>query len=232
MLRNGCDRLAAGLTNIATRCFAEDYMTVNPQLATSTFVTNGNSSNYHSLQTQATLRPTAGLSLQGTYTWSKNLGISGTATDPTNRNADYTYTGGDRRHEFRMNGTFELPIGPNKLLMGNSSGWLARVLERWQTGMIFNWNSGAPTDIEAPDMLYDNGVPDIVGSFPTQREPSGGTGTTTRRGHSTAEPTSATPTRSSPLMTLNARTSATSSTHRAITCSTQRTTIAPLTPSL
>jgi hypothetical protein len=169
MLRNGCDRLAAGLTTISTRCFAEDYMTVNPQLATATFVTNGNSSNYHSLQTQMTLRPTAGLSLQGTYTWSKNLGISGTATDPTNRNADYSFTDGDRRHEFRMNGTFELPIGPNKLFMGNSSGLLARVLERWQTGMILNWNSGALRDIEAPDMLYDNGVPDIVGPFPFKK---------------------------------------------------------------
>jgi hypothetical protein len=86
LLRNGCDRLAAGLTNIATRCFQEDYMVMNPQLGTPTFVTNGNSSNYHSLQTQVTLRPTFGLNLQGTYTWSKNLGISGNATDPTHRN--------------------------------------------------------------------------------------------------------------------------------------------------
>jgi hypothetical protein len=37
-----------------------------------------------------------------------------------------------------MNGTIELPIGPNKLLMGNSSGWVARAIERWQTSFIFN----------------------------------------------------------------------------------------------
>ncbi len=172
LLRNGCDRIAAGLTNIAARCFPEDYMVVNPQLGTPTFITNGNSSNYHSLQSQMTLRPTAGLSLQGTYTWSKNLGISGTATDPTNRNADYTLTSSDRRHDFRMNGTFELPLGPNKLLLGNSSGWLARAIERWQTSMIFNWTSGAPADITlgsgatALSTLYANGTPDIVGPFP------------------------------------------------------------------
>jgi hypothetical protein len=166
LLRNGCNRLANGITSIPTRCFPEDYMEINPQLGNATFITNGNTSNYHSLQTQMTLRPTLGMSMQGTYTWSKNLGISGTPTNPLDRNADYTFTGGDRRHDVRMNGTFELPIGPNKLLMGNSSGLLARLVERWQTAIIYNWNSGAPADITGATSLYANGVPDIVGPFP------------------------------------------------------------------
>jgi hypothetical protein len=166
LLRNGCDRLAAGLTNIPTRCFPEDYMVTNPQLGTPTFITNGNSSNYHSMQTQITLRPTHGMSMSGTYTWSKNLGIAGTATNPLDRNGDYTVTGNDRRHDIRMNGTFELPLGPNKLLLSNSSGWLARAVERWQTSVIVNWNSGAPNDISGATMWYANGLPDIVGPFP------------------------------------------------------------------
>ena len=63
-------------------------------------------SNYHSLQTQVTLRPTHGISYQATYTWSKNLGIEGNTvgtyyTDPTNRRADYTYAGSHRSHDFR-----------------------------------------------------------------------------------------------------------------------------------
>jgi hypothetical protein len=33
---------------------------------------------------------------------------------------------------------FELPIGPGQLLLSKSSGWLARLLEHWQTGVIFN----------------------------------------------------------------------------------------------
>jgi hypothetical protein len=176
--RNGCDRIANGLynpalpanttTNILTRCFAEDYMSTNPQLGTGTYVTNGNSSNYHSIQTQFTLRPTAGLSWQGTYTFSKNLGISGAAIDPTNRRADYTFTNNDRTHEIRTNGTFELPLGPNKLLLGNSSGWLARAIERWQTSLIFNWNSGAPASITSDGVFYgaQDNTPDQVGPFP------------------------------------------------------------------
>jgi len=182
LLRNGCDRIANGLynpavagnttTNLPTRCFSENYFTQNPQVGAGTFITNGNSSNYHSLQTQVTLRPTYGLSWQTTYTFSKNLGISGTATDPTDRNGDYTYTNNDRKHEFRSNGTFELPVGPNKLLFGNSSGMIARAIERWQTSVIFNWNSGSPQDITMTSGIlnfanfYANGVPDKVGAFP------------------------------------------------------------------
>ena len=36
----------------------------------------------------------------------------------------------------------ELPIGPNKLVLGNSSGVMARVLERWQLGFIYSVAQG------------------------------------------------------------------------------------------
>ena len=58
-----------------------------------------------------------------------------------------------------------MPIGPNKLLLGNSSGWLARLTERWQSSVIFNLATGSPTSITAANMLYANGVADVVGSF-------------------------------------------------------------------
>ena len=178
LVRNGCDRLAAGQTTVGPsistplRCFSENYIVANPQLinAGAFFNTNDLASNYHSLQTQVTLRPIQGFSYQATYTWSKNLGVDGATTgtyytDPTDRAADYSYTTAHRSHDFRGNGTFELPIGPNKLLMGNSSGWVARVLERWQASMIFTVTSGARANITAAagTGLYANAVPDVVG---------------------------------------------------------------------
>jgi hypothetical protein len=54
-----------------------------------------------------------------------------------------------------------LPIGPNKLLLANSSGWVARAFERWQLGLIYNLSSGAPTSITATSMVYGNGLPDV-----------------------------------------------------------------------
>ena len=43
---------------------------------------------------------------------------------------------------------------------------LARVVEGWKLGWIFNLFSGPAMDIQAANMLYGNGTPDIVGPFP------------------------------------------------------------------
>jgi hypothetical protein len=99
-----------------------------------------------------------------TWNWSKNLGL-GTLTDPTNRRQDYTNIGTNPGQELRMNGLFELPIGPNKFLLGNSHGFIARAVEKWQLGLIYNLFQGSPTDITAAPtsfgLEYGNGLPDV-----------------------------------------------------------------------
>src|SRR5204863_6748721 len=81
------------------------------------------------------------------------------------RHADYSLQSDSRTHDFRTNGTFALPIGPNKLLLPNSSGTLARIIEGWQTSWIINLTSGPPTSIAAQNNLYANGTASIVGPF-------------------------------------------------------------------
>jgi len=136
-------------------------------------ITNDYSTNYHSLEVQTTLRPVHGLSIQSTWTWSKNLGTGGpfglgpTFTNPVDRHADYSIQTDTRIQDFRTNGTFALPIGPNKLFFGSSSGIVARIIEDWQTSAVFNVNSGAPLTVAANNSLYGNARPDIVGPFPT-----------------------------------------------------------------
>jgi hypothetical protein len=145
--------------------FPDNFIITNPQFSAVNMQTNSGYSNYHSLQVQTSIRPIHGLSGQFTYSWSKNLGVSpGIAgfTNPVDRALDYTNINGNPGHSFRSNGTIELPMGPNKLFLGNSSGWLARAIERWQLGLIYNLSSGAPTSITATSMLYANGVPDVV----------------------------------------------------------------------
>lgn len=182
VLRNGCDRIANGVTNIPTRCFPENFLQMNPQLGAanpaSRYVTNSGSANYHSMQAQFTLRPAHGINFQGTYTWSRNMQQPGGGfTDPLNRAADYAVTG--RAHDFRANGGFELPIGPNKLLLGNSAGWLARLTERWQMNMIFQLGSGNRSSITASNMFYANGRADVVGPWNNNGgKVTWGTGTT------------------------------------------------------
>jgi hypothetical protein len=164
----------AAVTGAAMRfsgLFPENFFVNNPQYGSVNYLTNLDHSNYHSMQLEGTYRPIQGISLQGTYTWSKNLGsinsnpLFGGATgytDPTRRYLDYTIVNGNRTQEIRTNGTFELPMGPNKLMFGNSSGAFARAIERWQLGVIYNYNTGSYSSVGAQSMLYGNGVPDVV----------------------------------------------------------------------
>ena len=161
VLHNGCDRLALGLTNIATRCFPENYLTANPQLNGATFIGNLARSSYHGMQVSYTLRPTHGFSVQTTYSWSKSMQLGAGAgpgianpgttggsayTDPLRRNLDRV-RGVENLHSLLANGTIALPIGPNKLLFGNTSGWKARLIEGWQTSFILNMGTGQPVSI-------------------------------------------------------------------------------------
>jgi hypothetical protein len=147
--------------------FPENFIMTNPQFNRAYMVASVNSNNYHSMESQVTLRPARGISMQSTYTWSKNLGIRAafTYTNPVDRHADYAVLDDTRVHDFRTNGTFTLPFGPNRLLFGRSTGTLARILEDWQMSWIVNVNSGQPMNLAAQSMLYFNGTPDIVGTF-------------------------------------------------------------------
>jgi hypothetical protein len=169
VLRNGCNRIADGkynpalpantTTNIPTRCFAEDYIVANPQLSTATYMANLAQSTYHSLQAQVSMRPIQGVSFQATYTKAKNLVyVPGAWNDPLNRRADYTESPSSIHNNFTSNGTFELPIGPNKLLFGNSSGWAARIIERWSASIIYIVGNGPRRTIPAGRTTYATGT--------------------------------------------------------------------------
>src|SRR5262249_21330315 len=154
--------------------FPENWIVANPQFNSANLYSNSGSSNYHSLQVQATLRPAYGLSFQGTYVWSKALevpvspykpGVTAPMpiyTDPADRQKDYALSAQNVAHDVRAFGTFELPVGPNKLMFANSSGWIARLIEHWHTSFIFDMSTGQPASITAGNMLYGNGVADIV----------------------------------------------------------------------
>jgi hypothetical protein len=172
--RNGCDRIAAqeggttfGPDNIVLRCLPENYFITNPQLTTDNFRANTGTSNYHAMQAQFTLRATQGFNFQGTYSWSKTMEVPGSGTaNPLDRKADYARAISSQTHDFRANGGIRLPIGPGQLLLGNSSGWLARVVEGWETNAILVLSSGTPVSITAlGGLTYGTTTPVVVGDF-------------------------------------------------------------------
>jgi len=179
LIRNGCDRIATSsqttFNGIQLRCFPENYLISNPQLGTATYRMNSGSSNYHSMQAQFTMRPTNGFMVQSTYTWAKSMTLPGDGnTDLLKRRQDYTRAYSNIPHDLRTNGSVELPIGPGKWLLGNSSGVLARMLEHWQIGTILNLSAGRPVTLlggaglnygSSTSSTDPNIAADVIGDF-------------------------------------------------------------------
>lgn len=166
----------AGRTLASSGLFSENFITANPQFGVLEMRDNSDSSNYHSLQTQITMRPKHGITYQASWTWSRATGtapVTGdgggtteTYRDFMNRHADYTVASFQRTHDFRSYATFELPFGPGRLIGAGSHGALGRAIEGWQLGTIFDVSTGAPLNAIATTTINRTGTPDIAGNFP------------------------------------------------------------------
>jgi len=142
----------------------ENFIQASPQFSSVSYTGNFNHSNYHSMQTQLTMRPTHGLGLSATYTWSRQLGSLG-YTDYGNRAADYGLSGG-RAHAFTSYGTFDLPFGPNRMLFsGFSPNIVGRIIGGWQLSWIHTMQSGQPMSVTGRNALWGGAQPDKVGPF-------------------------------------------------------------------
>jgi hypothetical protein len=143
----------------------DNFVVANPQFGNLNIVSNGYKTNYHSVQTQFTMRPTFGLNYQGTFTWSRLLGSPSAPNSATGlvgfysmdrRNEDYGVQFQHRTLDYRSNGTFALPFGPGKTILGNSNGWMARLVEDWQVSATFNLSTGIPATIVGRSGLYES----------------------------------------------------------------------------
>ncbi|HXK06726.1 MAG TPA: TonB-dependent receptor [Verrucomicrobiae bacterium] len=128
---------------------------VNPTVASGgAFVeTNDGQSYYDALQIELRRRLSKGLSLQGSYVWSKSLAngptnSSTSVAQPTtlrNLAIDKVPSGFDFRHAFKTNWIYELPFGPGHHLLGNvHSSILRKMFEGWETAGVVRVQSGAP----------------------------------------------------------------------------------------
>jgi hypothetical protein len=160
-----------GATLRSSGLFPENFITANPQFGAMEMRNNSDSSIYHSMQTQLTMRPRHGMTYQASWTWSRATGVNGGGVagayrDFLNRHADYSVLAFQRIHDFRGYATFELPFGPGRLFGSNAGGVLARLIENWQLSGVFDFTTGAPLNVSATQTINRLGTPDIVGDFP------------------------------------------------------------------
>ena len=151
----------------------DNFIVPNPQFRRIRLDTNSNNSTYHSLHAVTTKRLSSGHSYQVQYSWSRTLGIQNgegqtSYLDPRNRSLNHRLLGYHRTHDFRVNGLVQLPFGPGRALLGNSSGVVARLVEDWQFAAIFNVTSGAPLTVQASTAtIYENddNTPVVLGDI-------------------------------------------------------------------
>ncbi len=152
----------------------ENWVVPNPQFGAPQLAGNFAASTYHSLQVELVKRYAHGWIFQGNYTWSKTLGeeegegifLQGSYRTLRNRGQDKKLMSFHRTHVVRSNGIWELPFGPGRKLAGSTHGLVARILEGWQTGAIFNVFSGAPIGFSAVNAFNTAGgaTPVAVGA--------------------------------------------------------------------
>ena len=137
-----------------------------------------NTNNYHSLEAQVTMRPTARrhhavhiyMEQESRHRRRSHHDLH-RSSQPARR---LRSTCGSARARLPDQWTVPLPIGRGKKFLANSSGVLGRLAEGWQAGWIFNANTGQPLTISGNSTMYGyyvlgglvaNSPVDVVGPF-------------------------------------------------------------------
>ncbi len=147
-----------------------------PQFGNITWIESVANSTYHSLEMKAEKRYTKGLSLLGSYTFSKSIdnspGIStssnassAVAQDARNLRDERGLSDFDVRHRIVASTIWEIPLGKGH--RGFGSGPLAHVFGGWQASGILSLQSGRPfTAVLSGDFsntLNRNDRPNLIG---------------------------------------------------------------------
>jgi hypothetical protein len=130
-----------------------NLIAANPQFGAVYYISNDSASTYNSGQVELNKRFSSGFQLQAAYVRSKALGdYDGTSQSETaayytdrNHHLDKRLLSFDRTNVITSSGIYEVPFGPGKKFLSGTHGVLARIVERWQTAVIFNKFSGSPT---------------------------------------------------------------------------------------
>ncbi len=130
-----------------------NFFQANPFVASSRALINDGFSTYNALQVELRRRFSAGLQVQGNYTFGKALsdfdGDENTLLNDTRpsslRNPRYTTGQFMPRHAAKLNYVYELPVGAGRRL--NPRGAVGSIFGGWQMGGLLSFRTGRPLSI-------------------------------------------------------------------------------------
>jgi hypothetical protein len=129
-----------------------------PQFTGVTTTSSQGYSWYHSMQVFADRRFAKGLSLQGSYTFSKQMD----AITYLNAGDDMPYrtiSGHDRPHRVGVTAIYELPFGRGRAMLANAPAALRQVVSGWQVAFVFMRWSGSP--LSFGDIIFKGDIKDV-----------------------------------------------------------------------
>jgi hypothetical protein len=138
-------------TNIARR----RLLTPFPQFGNVSVTEYDGSSNFHSLQFQVVKRFTKGLSLNGSYTWSREH-LQNQYLNPQDTELTDYISPNERPHRFTFSGIYELPFGKGRTWGNDWHPVVDGIFGGWQVQGLYEWQTGEP--LVLPN-VYFNGDP-------------------------------------------------------------------------
>jgi hypothetical protein len=114
-----------------------------PEFSSVNTIFSGGFSWYHALEVRAEKRISRGLSLQGSFTWSKFMEAT-KKLNPTDAYPTHFISSLDRPYNFTGSGVYELPFGKGRQFLSSAHGPLNQILGGWSVQAIYLKQSGSP----------------------------------------------------------------------------------------
>ncbi len=127
----------------STRILRERLLTPFPQFGYLTTSEYNGKSEYQSLQLQLVKRFTKGLSVNGSYTFSREH-ESTRYLNPQDEELTEMVSPTERPHRFTFSGIYELPVGKGRSFGNDWHPVVDAVLGGWQMQGVYEWQSGEP----------------------------------------------------------------------------------------
>ena len=118
-------------------------LTAFPQFQDLVTTEYNGSSDYRSLQLQATKRLSRGLSFNASYTFARDMEKT-RRLNPQDEELTENISLFDRPHRFTFSGIYELPFGKNRQFFSNWHPVAEGILGGWQFNAVYEWQSGEP----------------------------------------------------------------------------------------
>jgi hypothetical protein len=127
------------------------------------------SSDYKSLQLQATKRLSQGLSFNTSYTYAHERERTRRLNPQDEELTDMISTF-SRPHRFTFSGVYELPFGRGREYFSDLNPVIDAIFGGWQFNAVYEWQSGEP--LVLPNVFY-NGDPEQIVNLIGQRDEQG-----------------------------------------------------------